>query len=119
MALGRPGKEFNDDVILVGPEQEFLGLIPVLVLVRLQSALVAETFQTQEKLHAQMLELSHQAGMAEVATGVLHNVGNVLNSINCFQRPHREKLRASEILLWSSSASYCRSTRRPARLSGP
>jgi signal transduction histidine kinase len=25
---------------------------------------------------------SHQAGMAEVATGVLHNVGNVLNSVN-------------------------------------
>ena len=97
LALGRPGKEFNDDVILVGPEQEFLGLIPVLVLVRLQSALVAETFQTQEKLHAQMLELSHQAGMAEVATGVLHNVGNVLNSINVSNGLIREKLRASEI----------------------
>lgn len=29
-----------------------------------------------------MIDLSRQAGMAEVATGVLHNVGNVLNSIN-------------------------------------
>jgi PAS domain S-box-containing protein len=34
------------------------------------------------KLHAQMLVTSRQAGMAEVATGVLHNVGNVLNSVN-------------------------------------
>ncbi len=29
-----------------------------------------------------MIDLSRQAGMAEVAIGVLHNVGNVLNSVN-------------------------------------
>lgn len=29
-----------------------------------------------------LLEMSRAAGMAEVATGVLHNVGNVLNSVN-------------------------------------
>ncbi len=33
-------------------------------------------------LHRQLMESSRQAGMAEVATGVLHNVGNVLNSVN-------------------------------------
>ena len=33
-------------------------------------------------LHEQLLDTSRQLGMAEVATGVLHNVGNVLNSIN-------------------------------------
>ena len=32
--------------------------------------------------HKQLLDISRQAGMAEVATGVLHNVGNVLNSVN-------------------------------------
>jgi len=35
-----------------------------------------------EESHRQLLELSRQAGMAEVATDVLHNVGNVLNSVN-------------------------------------
>lgn len=30
----------------------------------------------------ELLRLSHDAGMAEVATGVLHNIGNALNSIN-------------------------------------
>jgi PAS domain S-box-containing protein len=35
-----------------------------------------------EQLHQQLLEASRQAGMAEVATSVLHNVGNVLNSVN-------------------------------------
>lgn len=33
-------------------------------------------------LHRKLMETSRQAGMAEVATGVLHNVGNVLNSVN-------------------------------------
>jgi PAS domain S-box-containing protein len=33
-------------------------------------------------LNRRLLEISRQAGMAEVATGVLHNVGNVLNSVN-------------------------------------
>jgi signal transduction histidine kinase len=35
-----------------------------------------------EQMHQQLMEASRQAGMAEVATGVLHNVGNVLNSVN-------------------------------------
>jgi signal transduction histidine kinase len=35
-----------------------------------------------EQVHRQLLETSRQAGMAEVATSVLHNVGNVLNSVN-------------------------------------
>jgi signal transduction histidine kinase len=35
-----------------------------------------------EKTHKEMLIVTRQAGMAEVATSVLHNVGNVLNSIN-------------------------------------
>lgn len=30
----------------------------------------------------EMMRLSREAGMAEVATGVLHNIGNALNSIN-------------------------------------
>ena len=36
----------------------------------------------REHLHRELLAASRQAGMAEVATGVLHNVGNVLNSVN-------------------------------------
>ena len=35
-----------------------------------------------EKAHLEFVESSRTAGMAEVATGVLHNVGNVLNSLN-------------------------------------
>jgi PAS domain S-box-containing protein len=41
-----------------------------------------ETEAKMEQLHKQLLESSRQAGMAEIATNVLHNVGNVLNSVN-------------------------------------
>jgi len=34
------------------------------------------------EVHRQLLEASRLAGMAEIATNVLHNVGNVLNSVN-------------------------------------
>ena len=36
----------------------------------------------RENMHKQLLETSRQAGMAEVASSVLHNIGNVLNSVN-------------------------------------
>ncbi len=38
--------------------------------------------QEVERVHRELMEISRQAGMAEVATGVLHNVGNVLTSLN-------------------------------------
>jgi len=46
---------------------------------------VTEKKQAEARLEAAqkgLLDASRQAGMAEVATGVLHNVGNVLNSVN-------------------------------------
>ncbi len=46
---------------------------------------VTELKNAEAKLaetHRQLVDLSREAGMAEVATGILHNVGNVLNSIN-------------------------------------
>ncbi|ACB73454.1 sensor histidine kinase [Opitutus terrae] len=35
-----------------------------------------------ENVHRQLVEASHRAGQAEVASSVLHNIGNVLNSVN-------------------------------------
>ncbi len=53
----------------------------------------AERQQMQQRLSA----VARQAGMAEIATGVLHNVGNVLNSVNisaslCADRAKGSKL---------------------------
>jgi two-component system, NtrC family, sensor kinase len=46
-----------------------------------------------QELHNQLLDASRRAGMAEVATGVLHNVGNVLNSVNVSANLIRDQLR--------------------------
>lgn len=35
-----------------------------------------------EQVHKQLMDNSRHAGMAEIATNVLHNVGNILNSLN-------------------------------------
>ncbi|WP_411826343.1 ATP-binding protein [Luteolibacter sp. AS25] len=46
---------------------------------------ISELKQTMSLLndtHAELVETSRKAGMAEVASSVLHNVGNVLNSVN-------------------------------------
>ncbi|MFO1476400.1 MAG: two-component regulator propeller domain-containing protein [Verrucomicrobiota bacterium] len=38
--------------------------------------------QEVERIHNQLVDASRMAGQAEVASSVLHNVGNVLNSVN-------------------------------------
>lgn len=50
-----------------------------------------------ESVHQQLLEAARKAGMAEVATGVLHNVGNVLNSINVSATLVADRLRNSKL----------------------
>jgi len=51
-----------------------------------------------EALHNQLVEASRHAGMAEVATGVLHNVGNVLNSVNVSSTLLSDRIRKSRAL---------------------
>jgi PAS domain S-box-containing protein len=51
-----------------------------------------------EKMHKQLLETSRLAGMAEVATGVLHNVGNVLNSLSVSVTLVGRQLRRADFL---------------------
>jgi len=65
-----------------------------------------EQIAAKDKAHTQLaaaqkdlIAASREAGMAEVATGVLHNVGNVLNSINISTTIIRDKLRKSEFLI--------------------
>ena len=49
-----------------------------------------------ERIHQELLETSRRAGMAEVATGILHNVGNVLNSVNIASSCVADSLRKSK-----------------------
>jgi len=51
----------------------------------------------REQLNKKLVQTSRQAGMAEVATGVLHNVGNVLNSVNVSASVVEETVRRSRV----------------------
>src|ERR1019366_869881 len=63
---------------LVGPDGQTLGAV----------AVIQDTTERKqqdmelERVHKELMTASRQAGMAEVATNVLHNVGNILNSVN-------------------------------------
>lgn len=50
-----------------------------------------------ETAHRELLDASRRAGMADVATGVIHNIGNVLNSVNVAADVLAEALRQSRI----------------------
>jgi signal transduction histidine kinase len=50
-----------------------------------------------------LIETSRHAGMAEIATGVLHNVGNVLNSVNVSATLLADRIRRSKISLLSKT----------------
>jgi len=49
------------------------------------------------QMNGQLVEASRRAGMAEVANNVLHNVGNVLNSVNVAAALINETVRNSEV----------------------
>ena len=49
------------------------------------------------RVNKQLIDASRQAGMAEVANSVLHNVGNVLNSVNVSATVVADRLRQSAL----------------------
>ena len=53
--------------------------------------------QELKETHKKLVMMSHLAGMSEVATGILHNVGNVLNSVNVSTNLLEEKVRDSRV----------------------
>ncbi len=61
-----------------------------------ESKVVERTRQLKDA-QADLVKVARSAGMAEIATSVLHNVGNVLNSVNVSANVVADKLRQSEL----------------------
>ena len=57
------------------------------------------------EVHRQLVESSRLAGMAEVATSVLHNVGNVLNSVNISSSLVADKVHKSKVANLAKAAA--------------
>jgi predicted ATPase/signal transduction histidine kinase len=82
--------ENNQSAAAFTPDRvELLGLLSSQAAISLENARlyedlerkVAERTEKLERLQQVALANAHHAGMAEIATGVLHNVGNVLTSV--------------------------------------
>jgi len=61
-----------------------------------------------EEMYRNLVDVSRYAGMAEVATGVLHNVGNTLNSVNISAGILNDHLRHSRVSGLHKTASLLR-----------
>ncbi|HUL45642.1 MAG TPA: PAS domain S-box protein [Steroidobacteraceae bacterium] len=77
---------------LIGPEGQPLGALAMVQDITERR----EAEEELERVHKQLLTASRQAGMAEVATNVLHNVGNVLNSVNVSASMVSERIKRSK-----------------------
>jgi PAS domain S-box-containing protein len=77
---------------LIGPTGATLGAVTVMQDITERKLADLEL----ERVHRQLMSASRQAGMAEVATNVLHNVGNILNSINISASRVTERLKQSK-----------------------
>ncbi|WP_445664958.1 two-component regulator propeller domain-containing protein [Fodinibius sp. AD559] len=55
------------------------------------------TLKELEETKDELVEKAHKAGMADIATGVLHNVGNILNSVNTSATVIEDTVRQSKV----------------------
>lgn len=70
-----------------------------------------EAEQELEAAHQRLIETSRLAGMAEVATDVLHNVGNVLNSVNVSCSLTIDRVRNSKVAGLAKTAALLEENR--------
>lgn len=67
--------------------------------------------EREQALQQQLRESAHQAGMAQIATGVLHNVGNILNSLGIANATARRDVNALRVDRLEQAVSLIRSNR--------
>lgn len=101
-ALRKDGSEFPIQ-ISVSAYRDREGYVAVAVVRDITERKQAEA--RLQAVHRQLLEASRRAGMAEIATGVLHNVGNVLNSVNVSATLAASKVRECQVANVARAAS--------------
>jgi signal transduction histidine kinase len=58
---------------------------------------LSKTLNQLRETQKTLVDISHRTGMAEIANGILHNVGNVLNSVKVSSQILKEKIEGSRI----------------------
>ncbi|TVQ01362.1 MAG: GHKL domain-containing protein [Balneolaceae bacterium] len=64
---------------------------------RIKNQDLIQALNELEAIKDELVEKAHLAGMAEIASGVLHNVGNILNSVNTSSALIRNSIHQSKI----------------------
>jgi PAS domain S-box-containing protein len=78
---------------LAGPDEQALGAVAVI-----QDTTERKRREMElDRVHRELVAASREAGMAEVATNVLHNVGNILNSVNISAGVVTERIKRSGV----------------------
>jgi PAS domain S-box-containing protein len=89
---GTPRTTLSSARRLIGPDGQTLGAVAVI-----QDTTERKRQEVElERVHKELMTASREAGMAEVATNVLHNVGNILNSVNISASLVAERVRQSK-----------------------
>ena len=84
-----------------------LGMVAVLVAIMISATMLVQVTRAEmarrmavekerDQMRHELLLSSHKAGMAEIASGVLHNIGNAMNSVCVSASVIGEKLRMSK-----------------------
>ena len=58
---------------------------------------LAKTLKELQETQKMLVDTAHRAGMAEIASGILHNVGNVLNSVKVSSQILKERIEKSKV----------------------
>ncbi len=104
-ALRRDGQEFDIELAITPMKTE--GRLEFSAFLRDISER-KRTEAERAELQKQLVDTSRQAGMAEVATGVLHNVGNVLNSVNVSSTLVADSVRKSRLSYLTKAVALLR-----------
>src|SRR5438270_7625678 len=105
--FGRDGKETPVSQVLIA-HKDPEGKVEYFSTVLRDMTAHREAEEALRLSQQKLLETSRLAGMAEIAAGVLHNVGNVLNSVNVSTSLLIEKMHLSKIASVSKVAALLR-----------
>ncbi len=106
----RNGERFSLD-ISINPIFDKTGRVTGMTIFSRDITARKEAEIRQGEMHRTLVDVSRQAGMAEIATGVLHNVGNTLNSVNISTAMLAELVRKSRVSGLAKAAQLLREQR--------
>ena len=108
VAVRDDGGRFLVDMFLLLTEQGRI-LSNAVTELESQRQVILHAEREKEVLHERIVAASRHAGMAEIATSVLHNVGNVLNSVNVSAAVLQKKLEELKVANLGKAAEMMQS----------